>query len=226
MKRNKLTDSFAPGKIIMLVFVVYTIALKLIDVDSIGPENSEVGFSAVNGFFRDLIGYSGFWYTVSKIFTIGVYATVAAFVLMAVMQFFQRKSILKIDKNLISLVLFYVTVIGLYLFFEVVVINCRPIIRDKGLEASFPSTHTMLAMCVMGSAVIQFKKYLRDLQKRRIASIIAVFIGGMVILARFLSGVHWFSDILGGIILSAAMLLLYNTAFNIIERANSKTIKQ
>lgn len=218
MSRKKQKTSFSPGGIMMIIFIIYTIAVKFIDVKAIGPENSKVGFSTVNKFFHNIIGYSDFWYKISQFFGYLVILTACIFALMAVIQFVKRKSIWKIDRNIISLGIFYVIVMFWYVFFEKVIINYRPFIFDEGLEASYPSSHTILAICIMGSAVIQFRKRFKNREHRRCADIIAVFIGGVTVLGRILSGVHWFSDILGGIILSTAMLLLYNSVFNYIER--------
>lgn len=222
MNKIKQKSNFAPGGIMMLIFIIYTIAVKFIDVRAIGPEKSKVGFATINKFFNRLIGFNNFWYKMSEFFGYLVIATAGIFVVLAIVQLVKRKNIWKIDKNIISLGIFYVAVMFWYVLFEKLVINYRPFIFDEGLEPSYPSSHSILAICIMGSAIIQFRKRFRNKEHRRCADIIAVFIGGLTVLGRFLSGVHWFSDIIGGIILSAAMLLLYNAIFNNIEKAQRR----
>lgn len=222
MIKTKPKNSFASGEIMMLIFIIYTIAVKFIDVRVIGPEKTKVGFSTINKFVNRLIGFNNFWYKMSEFFGYLVIATAGIFVILAIVQLVKRKNIWKIDKNIISLGCFYVLIMFWYVLFEKLVINYRPYVFDHGLEASYPSSHTMLAICIMGSSIIQFRKRFRNKERRRCADIIAVFIGGLTVLGRTLSGVHWFSDIIGGIILSAAMLLLYNAIFNKIEKAQRR----
>lgn len=224
MSKKSKRYSYKTGGIIMFVFIIYTVAVKLIDVKPIGPEKSKVGFAAINVYFRDRIEFNNFWYKTSEIFGILVILTACLFAVMALIQLIRRKNIWRIDKNIISLGVFYVAVIFIYIFFEKIIINYRPVILDEGLEASYPSSHTVLAICIMGSAVIQFRKYFKTAEHRRCADIIAAFICAITILGRVLSGVHWFSDIIGGLILSMAMLRLYNSAFNRIER-NQRRLK-
>lgn len=222
-QRNK-RYSFRFGGVMIIIFIIYTFAVKFIDVKPIGPEKSKVGFAAINSFFRDRIEFNSFWYKISEFFGMLVILTACLFAVMALVQFIMRKNIWKVDRNIISLGIFYIAVICIYIFFEKVIINYRPVILDEGLEASFPSSHTVLAICIMGSAVIQFRKYFKTAEHRRCADIIAAFICAMTVLGRVLSGVHWISDIIGGMILSIAMLRLYNSAFNRIER-NQRRLK-
>ena len=222
MKNQKLTQNCAFGGLMLILFVIYTIMVKFIDVDKIGAQNSEIGFSTINDFFRSKLEFSKLWYNISKVFGIIVILTACMFALLMLIQLIRRKSIYKVDKNYISLAVFYTAVAAVYLLFEKLVINYRPIIMDEGLEPSYPSTHTILAVCVMGSAVIQFRRLFRDPKQRKIANIIAITIGSVVVICRLLSGVHWVTDILGGLILSTGMLIVYNSVFIRIEKANRR----
>ena len=174
-KKNK-RYSFRSGGIMMFIFIIYTIAVKFVDVKPIGPEKSKVGFAAINVYFRDRFEFNNFWYKISEFFGILVILTACLFAVMALIQFIMRKNIWKVDRNIISLGIFYIFVMCIYVFFEKVIINYRPVILDEGLEASFPSSHTVLAICIMGSAVIQFRKYFKTAEHRRCADIIAAFI--------------------------------------------------
>ena len=98
-----------------------------------------------------------------------------------------------------------------YLLFEVLKLNWRPVILKEGLEASYPSTHTLLAVCAAGGAAI-FLSRLKIRRELRLIGIAALcFVGFMTVLCRLLSGVHWVTDVLGGVILGAALLQLYRT---------------
>jgi undecaprenyl-diphosphatase len=106
---------------------------------------------------------------------------------------------------------FYIAVIVAYIFFEMVVINYRPVLINGYLEASYPSSTTMLVACVMPTAIMQLNSRIKNKTiKKCVICIISAFIAFMVI-GRLVSGVHWFSDIIGGILLSAGLVTAYKT---------------
>ena len=64
-------------------------------------------------------------------------------------------------------------------------------------------------MCVMPTAIRQVNARTKSkVLKGFVASAIIVFIVFMVI-GRLVSGVHWFTDIVGGALLSAGLVLMY-----------------
>jgi len=100
-------------------------------------------------------------------------------------------------------------VIALFFLFETVVINYRPVYINGVLEASYPSSTTLLVTCVIPAAIMQFNHRIkRRLLKRIICSVSTVFTVFMVI-GRLISGVHWLSDIIGGILLSMGLVAIY-----------------
>ena len=113
------------------------------------------------------------------------------------------------DRSLLVLGGFYIVVLAAYIFFEIVVINYRPVLLGGYLEASYPSSTTMLVMCVMPAAMIQLHAHIEnDVFRRCVMISIAVFIAFMVI-GRLVSGVHWLSDIIGGALISAGLVMIY-----------------
>ena len=101
-----------------------------------------------------------------------------------------------------------------YIFFEMFVVNYRPILINGILEASYPSSTTMLVMCVMPTAIMQFNSRIKNSGFKKCVNIlITTFIAFMVI-ARLLSGVHWFSDIIGGALLSSGLVMIYYAIVN------------
>lgn len=226
MNNKKIKSSFTSGVLMMILFIIYTIAAKIVDVKAIGPQESKVGFSTVNNFFRNIFEFNEFWYKISEFFGYMAIFIAFIFVIIAVIQIIERKNIWKVDKNIISLGIFYLAVIFWYIFFEKVIINYRPVVFDEGLEASFPSSHTMLAICITGSAAMQFRRYFKYKGVRHCACIIVDFIGVMTVLGRTLSGVHWFSDIVGGVLLSTSMLFLYKAVFFNIEKNQKEQIRK
>ena len=196
--------------ICMLVgFVLWTIAIRFIDVKAIGPQSSSVGFAALNQFILDLTGVNIMLYTITDWLGLVPLGFAMGFALLGFIQWIKRKRILKVDYSILVLGGFYVLVIAMYIFFELFVVNYRPILINGILEASYPSTTTMLVMCIMPTTIMQFNNRIKNETLKKLISLsIIVFILFMVI-GRILSGVHWITDIIGGAILSCGLVMLY-----------------
>jgi undecaprenyl-diphosphatase len=96
-----------------------------------------------------------------------------------------------------------------YILFEKVVINYRPVLINGYLEVSYPSSTTLLCMCVMPTAIIQFKRLIKSKFLSQSVTFSIVIFTAFMVIGRLLSGVHWLSDIIGGILLSAGLVTLY-----------------
>ena len=110
-------------------------------------------------------------------------------------------------------------VFSVYLLFELNVVNYRPVLMDGILEASYLSSTTMLILCVMPTAVMQFQRLILNKRVRTVVNTFCGIYAGFMVAGRILSGVHWFTDILGGMLLSAALVILY---YAVIQLADSK----
>ena len=122
------------------------------------------------------------------------------------------------DHDILILGGFYIITIAAYLLFESVVINYRPVLIGWILEASYPSSTTMLVMCVMPTAVMQFNSRIRNkLLRNIVAATLVAFIAFMAI-GRLLSGVHWLTDIVGGALLSTGLVLMYRAIVDLEVR--------
>jgi undecaprenyl-diphosphatase len=196
----------------LLVFVLWTAAIQTVDVQAIGPRGSTVGFATLNRFVHHLTGVHMALYTVTDWLGLVPLGVAAGFGVMGLAQWRKRKHILKVDDSILVLGGFYIAVMAAYLFFEVYVVNVRPVLIDGRLEASYPSSTTMLTLCVMPTAVMQLRARIRHhALKRYVSCAIAAFTAFMVV-GRLASGVHWFTDIVGGALLSAGLVLTYRAA--------------
>jgi len=203
-KRNMMT-----GIGLFAAFLIWTAAACVMDVQPIGPDESAVGFAALNRLVHRLTGVHMSLYTITDWLGLVPVSFAAGFGVLGLAQWIRRKSLFKVDRDILVLGGFYVIVMTAYLFFEVIVINYRPILIEGRLEASYPSSTTLLTLCVMPTAIMQLNARLKyKLVKCCIAFLIAAFTILMVA-ARLISGVHWFTDIIGGILLSAALVTLY-----------------
>ena len=194
---------------LLVAFVLWTVAVKLIDVQPIGPEGSVVGFATVNRFVHELTGANMSLYNITDWLGLVPLGFVMGFGTLGLIQWIKRKHILKVDYSILVLGGFYIVVMAVYVLFEILALNYRPVLINGILEASYPSSTTMLVMCVMPTAIMQFNERIRNsVLRRSVTVIIAAFIIFMVI-GRLVSGVHWFTDIVGGALLSAGLVVLY-----------------
>ncbi len=193
----------------LLAFALWTVLVRYVDVQVIGPNESAVGFATVNGYFHSLTGAHMTLYHITDWLGLVPVAFGLGFAMLGLVQWIQRKNILKVDFSILALGGFYIVVMAAYLLFEIHVINYRPVLIAGFLEASYPSSTTLLVLCVMPTAIMQLRDRIRHKAFRRIISCsICAFIVFMV-LGRLVSGVHWLSDIVGGVFLSAGLVLLY-----------------
>ncbi len=204
-KRN-----FGTALALLAAFALWTGAICLMDVQVIGPRESSVGFATLNTFFHQLTGVHMQLYVITDWLGLVPVAFGFGFAVFGLFQWIKRKSLLKVDADILVLGGFYMVTLGAYLFFESFVINYRPVLIDGFLEASYPSSTTLLVLCVMPTALMQLRRRLRRPTLRRIiTAAIAAFMGFMV-LGRLISGVHWLTDIIGGILLSAGLVMMYH----------------
>ena len=206
MKRNCL-----PASLIFLgAFALWTLLLCFVDVQAVGPNGSSVGFAELNRFLHALTGVHWILYTVTDWLGLIPLLFIMGFGLLGLWQWIRRKHLLRVDRSILVLGIFYLVVIAFYLFFETVVINYRPVLVNGYLEASYPSSTTMLALCVMPTAMLQLRGRIQNpVFNRFVLFVIGIFTAFMVI-GRLLSGVHWLSDIIGGILLSTGLVMLYH----------------
>lgn len=205
------------GGALLIVFALYTISLTFMNVQPIGPRGSSVAYADINHIVHELFGVHMWLYNITD--WAGVVAILIAlgFALLGLVQWVKRKKLLKVDYSILTLGVFYFIVFGCYVFFEICVINYRPILINDILEASYPSSTTMLAMCVLPTAMMQFKRLIGNRKIRGAVNIVCGLFTAFMVLGRLICGVHWFTDILGGFIFSVAMIMLYCGANSYIE---------
>ena len=223
MKRLSKKRKMLIGMCLMLliVSVIFTLLIKFVDVRGIAPDGSNVGFASINSFFKDLFKFNNTWYEVSNVLGFIAILIAALYALLGCYQLVQVKKISKVDKRLIALGGFYVVFAILYVLFDRVAINVRPVMLDGELEASFPSTHTMLALCICGSSILISKYFVTHKEIRKFLDVICWLLMISIVVTRMLSGVHWFTDILGGIIISLFLLMMFYTVIYFIDHTKN-----
>ena len=195
---------------LLVAFALWTLAVKTVDVQAIGPGGSPVGFATVNGWFHRLTGVDMTLYTITDWLGLVPVAVGFGFAVLGLVQWIKRKSVFKVDRSILVLGGFYIVTLAAYLLFEEWVINYRPVLIQCFLEASYPSSTTLLVLCVMPTAQLQLRSRIPNPILRRITcAAITVFMAFMVV-GRLLSGVHWLTDIVGGILLASGLVMLYD----------------
>ena len=206
MKKKNIIISI----ILTIISITYTFLVKKIDVKAIGPNNSKVGFAKLNGAVSNLIGSNMTIYKITEILGYVVILIVLVYGLIGLIQLIKRKSIKKVDREIIMLGILYVLMAIVYVAFEKFIINYRPILIDGELEASYPSSHTILALCIGISSILVSKNYVSE-KYIKITNAITILLLLGVLAGRIISGVHWISDIIGGILISLTLLMYFYT---------------
>ena len=206
--KNVPAETLRTALLMTVLAIAATIIVATVDVQPVGVEGTNLGLATINTGFFNRIGQSGIFYKISSAAGILCFATAGGFGVFFLIQLIRRKSLSKVDRNLAVLMLLYILVMSLYLLFDkVLIINYRPILRDKGLESSYPSTHTMIAWVVMVSAI-----YIKNQRTLTIVVTLSFLVLLVVIITRALSGMHWLTDVLGGILIGDMLIAWYRYA--------------
>ena len=196
--------------VFMLVsFIIWTLLISIVDVKAIGPNGSYVGFATLNGAFHNLTGAHMWLYTVTDWLELVPIGVCLGFAIFGFAQWIKRKRFSKVDSSILALGGFYLTVMATYILFEYVVINRRPVLINGYLEASYPSSTTMLVMCVMPTALMQLSSRIKNKILRSILTYLIIGFTAFMVIGRLISGVHWLTDIIGGAIVSSGLVLMY-----------------
>jgi len=204
--------------LLFLLFAVFTVLVTKIDVQPIGPDGSSVGFATLNGQVFERFGVHPFFYHLTSYLGILCILIAFCFAALGAAQFFARKNLWKVDWVILLLCVFYVLVAAFYLLFETVIVNYRPVILEEGLEASYPSSHTMLSICIMATSLPLCDHFFhRSRSIMNLCRVASIFIILLTVIGRLLSGVHWFTDIIGSMLLSSALVMLFYAAYEYID---------
>lgn len=207
MRRGVMPRLIA-GVILLILFAAFTAAIMFVDVRPIGPEGSSVGLATFNEACR--MPYNAALHKISDLLGYAALGVVGCFGLVGLCQWIHRKSLSKVDFSILLLGAFYVLTLVLYILFDKIGLNYRPVILDEGLEPSYPSSHTVLSVGVFSTAIPHFRYLLRRRPiLRSVLTAFAMVALVLLVLCRTFCGVHWMTDIIGSLLLSASMVMLY-----------------
>ena len=192
-------------------FILWTFLLSSVDVRSIAPDGSKVGLASLNRYVHNLTGVHWSLYRLTDLLSLIPLFLCVSFGVLGALQWFSRKAISQVDSSLIILGGFYILLAAIYLLFEKIAVNVRPVWIDGVAEPSYPSSTTLLVICVISTADLQLKSRIQNHSLSKSLSIICNLFMAFMIIGRLLSGVHWISDIIGSILLSKGLIALYDS---------------
>ena len=216
MKKRNLLFSV----LFLFLAILFTILVQVVDVQAIGPNGSLVGFATINQLVFDTLKTNDTLYHLTEWVGILPIFIALLYALVGFGELIKAKDLRKVDKNLLSLAVFYIVVIGVYVLFEIYEVNYRPILMDGVLEASYPSSHTMMAICICGSSLFISKRIFKT-QFAKGLNLLSILVMIFLVVGRLVSGVHWFTDILGGILISGALLMIFYTVIDSFKEEKS-----
>jgi len=197
------------GGILIATFLLWTVLIQTVDVHPLGQNGTNIGFATFNCWFHRLTDVHMTIYTITDWLGLVPLVVCLIFAGVGLIQLIKRKSLFKVDPDIIVLGVYYVVVILSYFIFEIIPINYRPILINGIMEASYPSSTTLLVLCVMPTLVEQIQRRMSCSTLKRIITILAIAFSAFMVIGRLISGVHWFTDIVGGVLLSAGLFTVY-----------------
>lgn len=209
---NKTKKWLIAGAILILAFIIWTVLIVCVDVKPVGQNGTNIGFSTVNTAFHKLTGENMTLYTITDWLGLVPIVVCLVFAVIGLIQLIKRKSLKKVDFDIILLGIYYIIVIAEYLLFEMIPINYRPVLIEGVLEASYPSSTTLLVLSVMPTLIFQAYRRMSNNTVRNIVTVCSVLFSVFMVAGRLISGVHWLTDIIGALILSAGSFMLYCAA--------------
>ena len=213
-KRNLLT-----GVVLIGAFVLWTVLIQCVDVQAVGQNGTKVGFADFNVWFHQLTGVHMTLYTITDWLGLVPIFMCLCFGVMGLVQLIKRRSLLRVDPDILLLGVYYVLVIACYLIFEMIPVGYRPVLIEGRLEASYPSSTTLLVLSVMPTLWFQANRRVSNVMRRKAVAVFAVIFSAFMVIGRLISGVHWATDIIGSVLLSAGLYMLYRSAVLYTDKA-------
>ena len=199
------------GFVLVAAFVLWTVCIQMVDVQPVGQKGTDIGFATFNCWFHKLTGVHMMIYTITDWLGLVPIFICIVFGGVGFMQLVKRRNLFKVDLDIIFLGIYYIVVVFGYLIFEMIPINYRPILIEGVLEASYPSSTTLLILCVMPTLSFQANRRLKSITIKKIINVFVVIFSAFTVIGRLVAGVHWFTDIVGAAILSAGLFFIYKS---------------
>ena len=207
------------GAGLIAAFALWTVLIQWVDVQAVGQNGTKIGFADFNVWFHQLTGVHMTLYTITDWLGLVPIFICLCFGVLGLVQLIKRRSLLRVDPDILLLGIYYVLVIACYLIFEMIPVNYRPVLIEGRLEASYPSSTTLLVLSVMPTLWFQANRRVSNAMIRKAVAVFVVTFSVFMVIGRLVSGVHWATDIIGSILLSAGLYMLYRSAVLYTDKA-------
>ena len=197
------------GGIFIILFAVWTWLIQTVDVKPVGVNGTDIGFSAFNCWFHNLYGVNMTLYVITDWLGFVPIFVALSYAVIGLVQLIKRRSFIKVDFDIYILGVYYVLIIICYCVFEIVPINYRPILIGGCMEVSYPSSTTLLCLGVMPTLIEQVNRRCKNIVINKVINILTIIFLVFMVIGRLISGVHWFTDIIGSILLCLGMFYIY-----------------
>ena len=202
----------------MASFAVWTAMLRLVDVQPLGQNGTDIGFATLNVWFHQVTGVHMMLYIITDWLGLLPIFVCMIFGGIGLVQWIKRRSLWKVDGDIIFLGIYYVVVIICYLAFEKIPVNYRPVLINGNMEVSYPSSTTLLVLCVMPTLIEQMRRRVKDKMLNTVTQLFTIAFSAFMVIGRLISGVHWLTDIVGAVLLSAGLFCMYEAAVVLIGK--------
>ena len=209
------------GCLLIAGFVIWTLMIQKIDVQSMGVNGTKIGFATINCWFHKRTGVHMEIYNITDWLGLVPIFICMVFGGIGIVQLLKRRSLYKVDYDIILLGAYYILVIFVYFIFEMIPINYRPILIDGFMESSYPSSTTLLVLCIMPTLIEQANRRSKNVIVNRMMKTFAICFSVFMVLGRLFSGVHWLTDIVGAIIFSAGLFCVYKAVIYICYKGEN-----
>jgi len=194
---------------LVALFAILTWLVQTVDVQPLGVNGTDIGFCTINSAFHELCDVHMTLYTITDWAGIVPIAVALSFAVKGLVQLIRRKSLFKVDGDILLLGVHFIILAALYVIFEMNPINYRPILIDGFMEASYPSSTTLLVLGVMPACAEQIRRRSKAPFVRNAVTLLTALFSGLMVVGRVVSGVHWLTDILGSVLISVGLFHVY-----------------
>ena len=220
-KKNIINFSITAG--LFVIFAIFTILVKFVDTSLVVATNTKIGFSSINKPIFEALGTSDAWGTISLILFVVAGLIVLTLAVIGIKEWFANKQLSKVNHKILFLLGLYTLTVIFYFLFEILAVNYRPLLDEGLVKLSYPSSHTLLICVVCLSACFVVPDYIKNKPLKITITCILITLSILAPLSRLLAGMHWFTDVIGSLILSVALVMCYYSSTCLVKKQNKQT---
>ena len=220
-KKNIINFSITAG--LFVIFAIFTILVKFVDTSLVVATNTKIGFSSINKPIFEALGTSDAWGTISLILFVVAGLVALTLAVIGIKEWFANKQLSKVNHKILFLLGLYTLTVIFYFLFEILAVNYRPLLDEGLVKLSYPSSHTLLICVVCLSACFVVPDYIKNKPLKITITCILIAVSILAPLSRLLAGMHWFTDVVGSLILSVALVMCYYSSTCLVKKQNKQT---